>query len=305
MRTLPLALQERLESGVTTLCRCWRLDRLDGVSFGFTDHDEELFFDGVTFEPRSGATGSSLEVSDRLDVDNIEFSGALTSDAVVDADIDRGLFDGAAIRRWIVDWSAPDLRLLDFQGWLGEVRRRGATFEAELRGLSEPLSSTQGRQIIPTCDAVLGDARCGVDLKASAYRIDGAVAANDGAGRLRVFGLLGVEPGWFSGGRLLVAAGQSGGPERALELSIAAHERDAASGALGDRVELEETPIDALPVGLAVTLIVGCDKRLETCIGKFSNKLNFRGFPHVPGDDWVLAYPRSGDRNDGGSRSGG
>ena len=33
---------------------------------------------------------------------------------------------------------------------------------------------------------------------------------------------------------------------------------------------------------------------------KFDNLLNFRGFPHVPGEDWMMRYPSSGSQNDGG-----
>lgn len=45
-----------------------------------------------------------------------------------------------------------------------------------------------------------------------------------------------------------------------------------------------------------------CDKRWETCVGTFGNGANFRGFPDVPGDDFLTAYPAGSARNDGGSR---
>ncbi|RYE71160.1 MAG: beta tubulin, partial [Hyphomicrobiales bacterium] len=32
---------------------------------------------------------------------------------------------------------------------------------------------------------------------------------------------------------------------------------------------------------------------------KFDNVVNFRGFPHVPGSDFVLRYPRAGAELDG------
>ena len=35
----------------------------------------------------------------------------------------------------------------------------------------------------------------------------------------------------------------------------------------------------------------GCDKRLETCIDRFANVLNFRGEPYVPGQDLLMSYP--------------
>lgn len=44
-----------------------------------------------------------------------------------------------------------------------------------------------------------------------------------------------------------------------------------------------------------------CDQRFETCRDVFSNTENFRGFPHMPGNDFVLAGPAA-SQNDGGKR---
>ena len=48
-------------------------------------------------------------------------------------------------------------------------------------------------------------------------------------------------------------------------------------------------------------VLMKCDKRAATCQAKFDNFLNFRGFPHMPGEDWLTAYPRGGQAHDGGS----
>jgi len=45
-----------------------------------------------------------------------------------------------------------------------------------------------------------------------------------------------------------------------------------------------------------------CDKRWKTCHSKFSNGVNFQGFPDIPGDDFLTAAPVEGGRNDGRSR---
>ncbi len=43
MRLIPPPLQTKLDSGVTTLARCWKLTRRDGVVMGFTvDRDEDV-----------------------------------------------------------------------------------------------------------------------------------------------------------------------------------------------------------------------------------------------------------------------
>jgi uncharacterized phage protein (TIGR02218 family) len=70
---------------------------------------------------------------------------------------------------------------------------------------------------------------------------------------------------------------------------------------VGREIELWEEVRAAVRPGDAVRMEAGCDKRAETCRGKFANFLNFRGFPHVPGEDWQMAYPKRAGRNDGGS----
>ena len=44
-----------------------------------------------------------------------------------------------------------------------------------------------------------------------------------------------------------------------------------------------------------------CDQRFETCRDVFQNTENFRGFPHMPGNDFVLAGPAAAG-NDGSKR---
>ncbi len=44
----------------TSLCLCWRFERVDGATFGATDHDVALAFDGVTYEPAAGLSGVTL-----------------------------------------------------------------------------------------------------------------------------------------------------------------------------------------------------------------------------------------------------
>jgi uncharacterized phage protein (TIGR02218 family) len=57
-----------------------------------------------------------------------------------------------------------------------------------------------------------------------------------------------------------------------------------------------------LSAGDRVRVEAGCDKRMESCRLKFANLANFQGFPDIPGEDWMMAVPRSGNPNSGGSR---
>ncbi len=139
MRTIPAALQAKLDSGVTTLCRCWTIQRQDNVTQGFTDHDEDVVLDGVTCRAGTGLTGSEATQNFGLAVDSSELTGALSSETLNEDDLAAGHYDAANVELWLVDWSEPDLRVLLAKGSLGEVRRDGTAFTAELRGLSEQL----------------------------------------------------------------------------------------------------------------------------------------------------------------------
>ncbi|WP_292054006.1 MULTISPECIES: baseplate hub protein [unclassified Brevundimonas] len=56
--------------------------------------------------------------------------------------------------------------------------------------------------------------------------------------------------------------------------------------------------------GLSAEAIDGrrCDRTWKTCVRVFGNGLNFRGFPDVPGDDFILTRPQAGVRHNGKSR---
>ena len=81
MRTIPSALADHLDGGVTTLARCWKLTRRDGATFGFTDHDRDLAFAGTTFEARTGLEAAEASAELGFAVGGGEVSGALVSAA--------------------------------------------------------------------------------------------------------------------------------------------------------------------------------------------------------------------------------
>ncbi len=163
MRHVPDTLQAALESGVTSLCSCWIVTRSDGARFGFTDHDRDFDWQGVTCRARTGFGASECSAESGLAPDQAGLVGALDDRVLRDAELEAGLWSGALVETWRVDWSAdPPEGVKTGQGELGEVRRVDGRFEAELLGLSHRLSRVTGRVFARRCDAVLGDERCGV-----------------------------------------------------------------------------------------------------------------------------------------------
>ena len=290
MKTLPAELASALETGVTTLAHVWRIARRDGEAFAFTDHDRTLTFDDLTCEPMTGVNAGAVEKSLGLGVDTASISGALNSQAITEDDLARGLWDGARVDLYRVDWTDISLRVHLFAGHIGEVRRGVSAFEAELRGLQAALNVPVGRVFSRFCDADLGDERCGKDIENETFRGEGVVTEILGAAAFRADGLEAYADAWFARGRLVWSAGG--------ESEVAAHRLESGDAVL----ELLDTPGAVLELGAAFTVYAGCDKRFETCRAKFANTLNFRGFPHMPGNDAVQARPVAGEPMDGSSR---
>jgi uncharacterized phage protein (TIGR02218 family) len=291
MKALPTGLQAHLDSGVTTLCWCWKIERADGVVFGFTDHDRMLTISGVDYEPDSGFAASEIRSGSDLAVDAQDAEGVLSSGRITETDILDGRWDNAAIEVWRVNWADTAQRVLMRRGNIGQVRRGKAALVAEVRSLAHVLNQTVGRTFQYYCDAALGDARCGVNLETSTYKGTGTVAAVSADRAFTASGLSAFASGWFELGYVEWTSGADTG----RKAEIARHVVSGATAA----IELFEGPVRSIKVGDSFIIRAGCDKQFATCRAKFANGVNFRGFPHMPGDDTILRYANKGDGNTG------
>ena len=70
----------------------------------------------------------------------------------------------------------------------------------------------------------------------------------------------------------------------------------------GVTIELWQRLSEPIEAGDTFRIVAGCDKQFTTCRTKFANVPNFRGFPHVPGNDFMLSIASRRDKNDGKSR---
>jgi hypothetical protein len=163
MRTIPEEMAARIESGAATLCHAWCLRRTDGVTLGFTDHDRDLVVDGVTCRAASGWTAGASESAVGFSAGSAAVAGGLDDAAIAEADVEAGLYDGAAVVLWRVDWSRPDLKVRLWSATLARIRRDGVGFMAELDGPLARLERVVGRTYGRDCDALFGDGRCRVD----------------------------------------------------------------------------------------------------------------------------------------------
>jgi uncharacterized phage protein (TIGR02218 family) len=288
----PQALVDHFGREVTTVCHCWRLTRKDGTTAGFTDHDRPLLVDGTSFEPETGFSASEAHQSLGLSVDTVDVEGALSSERIRDEDIAAGLYDDAKVETYLVNWRKPEDFALVRTATIGKITRSDGRFVAELESAMHRLDQPNGRYVTRKCSAELGDARCGVLLSQPAFNGAGVVEGLDAPGTLRVSGLAGFEAGWFSFGTLTWTSGaRTGRTERVVD-----HRFDGVTA----RLVLQPATGSAVEPDDTFTVVAGCDHTFATCKAKFANALNFRGFPHLPGNDAAYAYVSDGGNFDGG-----
>jgi uncharacterized phage protein (TIGR02218 family) len=266
-----------LEGELTTVAFCWRLDRRDGVALGFTGHDRDLWIGGLLYRSAPGMTPSAIGLTDGLDVDTLDVTGALTSDAITAEDLASGRWDGAQARLFALDWTAPEAGQVALaRGELGNVGIRDGAFSAELRGPTASLERPAAEMTSPECRASLGDRRCRVDL-APRTQIARIVDVTDET--LVTIDVNEAEPNAYAYGRIGWLDGENGGLIGAIRSSD------------GAQLRLAEQPPFPIIAGAMIRLTQGCNRTLATCRDRFANAVNFRGEPYLPGNDLLTRYP--------------
>ncbi len=289
MKQLPQGLQDHLNAGTTTLCWCWKLTRNDGTIQGFTDHDNDLTFNATTYKAATGFTASELNESIGLNINNMDIDGVLQSASLAEEDLSSGLYDNATIEIYRVNWSDTTQHILMRKGSIGEVKRSENSFTAEIRSLAHNLQQPKGRLYQYGCDATLGDTRCKIDLNLSAYKATGIVDTVINERTFTTTDLETHQTEHFTSGKLTWPSGAS-------------HEvkyHTALNSII--TIELWHQPVTPILPGNTFEITAGCDKQFKTCQTKFNNALNFRGCPHMPGNDFTLSYPNKDDGTNNGN----
>ncbi|HEX6740609.1 MAG TPA: DUF2163 domain-containing protein [Sphingomicrobium sp.] len=262
------------EGELTSVALAWRLERTDGAGLAFTSHDRPLTIDSVDYRSSPGIAPAAVTRSLGLDPQSSEVSGALSDDALDEQDLALGRWDGAAVSLFMADWIEPDAGMIGvLAGELGEVAISGEAFTAELRGAAAQLDDAICPSTSPQCRAQFGDKRCRVDLAGRSARATVVASEN---GRLTLDRPIDDR---FLLGRLRYMSGANCGRSTVMI---------AVDGATVQARDLPRAPIAP---GCVVELREGCDKRFETCAGRFANAANFRGEPHLPGADLLTRYP--------------
>lgn len=275
MKPVSSNLQAHLNQEVMQLATCWKLTRRDNVVMGFTSHQKDITFESVQYKAATGFTPSAVSSHSGLEVDQLDVEAILDSNQIAVDDIHAGIYDFAEIEIFMVNYS--DLtqgKLVLRRGWLGEIRYNESYFNAEVRGLGQKLTQTIGDLYSPRCRAAFADTYCGVN--GASFTHTGTVEQVSNQRRFTDSSLA-QEDGYYNYGLVSFTSGHNNG----LAMEVKYYQSDV--------IELALPMAYAIQVGDDYTIVAGCDKRFDTCKSRFSNAVNFRGEPHVPGNDKLIS----------------
>jgi hypothetical protein len=179
-RQTPSALLAKLADQSTTLATCWKIELTDATVLGFTDHDQDIVYSGVTYQAATGFTRTAYEQQTGLIVDNMDIQGFFDSAAITEADVLAGLYQDAKIWAFVLDYTdtALGIHKLDY-GYLGNVTIRDQLFTCEFRSIAQRLQQPIGEKYGALCRVQFGSSECGVAVTSTAWAADTQYEAGD------------------------------------------------------------------------------------------------------------------------------
>jgi uncharacterized phage protein (TIGR02218 family) len=275
-KTLSIALKNHYAQGSTTISRQWRFVRRDGQVIAITTCARDLLFDGILYRSKDGVNPSAIAAEASAAVNNSEINGTLSDQLITESDMFAGLWDGASVDIFEVNYRDLSMgKLAVGGGTIGDVKVGRSAFTAELRGLTQSLQKVTGRVYTKGCPWKFGDPNtCRFDIEST--RVSGTLTS---VVDLRDFtdSSRSEVSDYFGAGVITFVDGENAG------LSMEIYSFDS-----GNFVLHLPMPFN-VAVGDAYTVTAGCRKRFtEDCRTKFANQVNHGGFDLVPGNDVVV-----------------
>lgn len=267
MIIIPVNLLDSYKSGNLTLARLWRIKRVDGEVFGFTNFEQDVVFNGITYQSNVGLETTAVNIESSLNVDNLDLVGVINSDSITEQSLEMGLWDSAEVDIFEFDYMKGVQAgvFIVISGYMGDIKLKQFTYNSQIRGITLPLQSESGRIFTPGCGWILGDSNCTVNLEEykKSFISDGTEERRN---QLKVNNLT---ENYYQGGHVKFTSGNN----ESFIIEIKENSDNLISLQRAYPFNLEN--------GDTFDIYPGCNKTEETCYNKYNNMKNFGGFSDI------------------------
>lgn len=277
MKTISAPLQQGIDNG--TISTFIKIVRSDATIKGFSNHDKPLTIDSIQYKPTPGLERVIMNLRSNAEVSNQEFGGGWVVD-LNETDLQNGLYDDALITVFRADWSNVSAgTVVIFEGSLGMIQWTEDGFKADIHSLMRQLGKKIGISTTAKCRHNLFTQASSTNIGACTL-VEGSFTYNTtvvtATSKLKfTIGSIGQPDAWIANGILTWTSGLNSGASYEVKSYVS------------NVVDLFLPTTFIVANGDAFTVTAGCDKNIETCKSKFSNVVNFGGFPHIkPEVNW-------------------
>lgn len=239
-----------------------------GEDWYYTDGDVSITYDGNVYTPATLSRGS-IRYNTQLEAQTLKITAAYLEDATVDfISINPVEILWVSVMKLHRDQSPLEAVVL-FIGQIKTVAFKGVKATVNCVGFEHFLKKT-----IPfwryqlTCNHDVFDSNC--SLTKSSYLTSTSISLDATKTILTSTAFGAEDDGYFTGGEIVFG-----------------DESRAISDHTGDNITIVYRFL-TLADGDTVSAYPGCDGRAETCRDKYSNILNFLGFPFIPVENPAL-----------------
>jgi uncharacterized phage protein (TIGR02218 family) len=257
-----------------------RIESTNGVDVvRFVSYPHDLVMGGETYQSDLGYELTDYSATSSASPAVLDLQGILDAAGVDRASIVSGTWDNAKVKVFATDWANPvedeePIALFLF----GKTSLRDDRYVIECMQLIDAINQSVGRTHGPLCPWTLFDenidgtefseSKCGLDI--DDYIETGTLTAVTSNLVFRDSSR-GEAADYFAVGAIRFTTGNNAGLKS----------QEIKSYAADGTITLFQPFPSAVQVGDQYEIVPGCRKRLEDCRDKFSNVLNFGGFPNM------------------------
>lgn len=274
MKNVSDLLKQEFVSGIrTTLVK---IITKSGTIYGYTDYDSPLIVEGTTYIPAPGLKRTTLTSTTNDTVSSQELGSGWVD--APENELIAGKFDNALVEVSFCSWQHPDYgRVIVQRGNIGVIQWTADGFRADIQSHMRQLQRNISFITTAGCRHQLfsqfnNNSLGACTLNAASYTYVGTVTTIT-VPRLK-FAASGLsQPAQYYQNGILT---WTSGPNAGLKHEVKNHTVGGST-----EIELYLPAFVAPSTGDTFTITAGCDKSLATCKSKFSNGINFGGFPHI------------------------